>query len=269
VYGWVVRRDIPSLGRPVWTKDFRWQFHATSAPLIAQDGTLTGGYLSRFHSFSLETQVCNAGGSCGIVRTGGWVDNGNLELREGENIDDCVFLPHDPSQQEACESLGRRRIHFYYTGNNIPNKSTFFWYGRIGLIDGGLPALHPFQTALATNDGSVNLIPDDLYNLHFFCPNWDCPLNNSTIQAHVLNYSVRSDFDPDNNGIAEYNGYTDRYGVVTTGCTAPSLDCVPLIIEHAPVGIVNHRDDDIGIGTAGTQDFDISPPGEWWIKYPN
>ena len=266
VYGWIVRRDIPAQGRSVWTKDFRWQFHATSAPMVKDDGTLHGGYLGRFHSFSLETQVCNAGGSCGIVRTGGWMDFGNLELKD---IEDCVFLGGDPSQQEACANSGRRRIHFYFPGDGIPRKSTFFWYGRTGLIDGEVPALHPVQVALATKDGSVNIFPDDYYNPQFFCPEWDCPLNNSTIQAHVLNYAVRSKFDPDEDGIANFAGYTDRYGVTASDCAAPGLDCVPLVIEYAPVGFVAHRDDDIGIGIEGAKDFDVSPPGEWWIRLPN
>jgi hypothetical protein len=265
-YAWIVRHDIPANGRDVWIKDFRWQVHAISAPFTAPDGTLHGGYLGRFHSYSLEAQVCNSSGQCGIVRTGGWIDFGNLEI---DGIDDCVDLPSDPSQQETCSNLGRRRIHYYWPGSNMPNKSTFFWYGRAGLLNGEIPALHPVQVAVATNDGSVNLVPDDLYSLHFFCPDWECPLNNSTIQAHVVGFGVDSKFDPDKNGIANFNGYTDRYGVLVDSCTTPSLDCVPLIIEHAPVGLVQHRDDkDLGISTAGEQDFDISPEGLWWIEYP-
>ncbi len=267
VYGWVVRSDIPSNNREIWIKDLRWQFHATSAPLTNQDGSVHGGFLGRFHSYSLEAQVCNNGGQCGLVRTGGWIDFGNLEIN---GIDDCVFLPTDPSQQEACQSLGRRRIHYYFPGSGIPGRSTFFWYGRAGLIDGALPALHPVQVALATGDGSVNLYPDDLYNIHFYCPDWDCHLNNSTIQAHVVGFAVRNDYDLDGDGIANYNGYTDRYGALVDNCNAPGLDCVPLVIEHAPVGNVQHRDDrDAGIGVEGTVDFDLSPPGEYWIRYPN
>lgn len=150
------------------------------------------------------------------------------------------------------------------------NNSTFFWYGRAGLINGDLPALHPFQVAVATGDGSVNVVPNDLYSLNFFCPDWDCKLNNSTIQAHVVGFGVPSAFDPDGNDLANYSGYTDRYGVLTNGCTTPSLDCVPLLVENAPVGQVQHRDDqDLGINPSGEKDFDISPPGEWWIEYPD
>ncbi len=266
-YGWIVRKNIPANNRPVWIKDFRWLVHVIGTPFTDVDGTLHGGYLGRFHSFSLEAQVCNSNGQCGIVRTGGWIDFGNLEI---DGIDDCVYLSGDPTQQEACTSLGRRRIHYFYQGNNMPpNKNTFFWYGRHGLINGPLPALHPFQIAVATADSSVNVDPNNLYSLEFLCPEWDCSLNESTKQAHVVGFAVRNSFDTDQDGLADFNGYTDRYGVVVNNCTAPGLDCVPLIIEGAPVGIVQHRDDvDLGLGPGGAQEFDTSPPGEWWIEYP-
>lgn len=265
-YSWIVRREIPSHGRDVWIKAFRWQVHATSAPFTNHDGTLHGGYLSRFHSHSLEAQVCNSSGQCGIVRTGGWIDFGHLEI---EGVEACVSLPSDPTQEETCSSLGRRRLHYFYPGEGIPRSSAFFWYGRAGLPNGDIPALHPVQLSVATNDGSVNLIPDDLYTLHFFCPAWDCALNNSTIQAHVIGFAVPSRFDPDGDGLADFSGYTDRYGVVMDNCVAPALDCVPLVVEGAPVGKVQHRDsDDLGLSAAGERDFDSSPPGEWWIRYP-
>lgn len=268
-YGWIVRRGILANGRNLWIKDFRWQVHATSAPFTAPDGTLHGGYLSRFHSYSLEAQVCNSNEQCGIVRTGGWIDFGNLEI---DNIDDCVYLPTDPSQQEACGNLGRRRIHFYFPGQNPPNNSTFFWYGRAGILGDStsIPALNPVQVAIATGDGSVNVVPNDLYNLHFFCPQWDCKLNNSTIQAHVVGFGVPNAFDPDGDGIAYFNGFNDRYGALDSNCTFVGPTCVPLIVDGAPIGIVQHRDDrDLGVGPGGEQDFDTSPPGQWWVEYPD
>jgi hypothetical protein len=266
-YSWIVRRNIPANGRDIWISAFRWQVHATSAPFTGHDGTLHGGYLARFHSYSLEAQVCNSAGQCGIIRTGGWIDFGHLEI---DGIDDCVNLPTDPSQQETCANLGRRRIHFFDPNPNSENHSTFFWYGRAGLLNGALPALHPVQVAVATSDSSVNVVPGDLYTLHFFCPNWDCELNNSTMQAHVVGFAVPPSTDSNGDGLGDFNGYTDRYGVVVNGCTAPALDCVPLIIESAPTGQVQHRDDqDLGLNTAGEQDFDTAPSGLWWIDYPD
>ncbi|MDX1383795.1 MAG: hypothetical protein R3190_09150, partial [Thermoanaerobaculia bacterium] len=95
-YGWVVRRDLPANGRDLWIRDLRLQYHALSAP----PGTLT-----RFHSYSLEARLCRAGGTCGLVRTGGWVDFGALQ---GDNR---VILP---GEGDLLGDLGRQRIHFHY-----------------------------------------------------------------------------------------------------------------------------------------------------------
>ena len=257
-YSWIVRRDVPSLGRSMWIKAFRWQVHATTAPFTGMNGELHGGYLTRFHSYSLEAQVCNSAGNCGIVRTGGWIDFGHLEL---QGLDACVNLPHDPSQQETCGSLARRRIH-------IPGISPFFWYGSLGL-PGTNSALDPAVLAVASADGSADVVPNDLYSLNFFCPAWDCFRNNSTISAHAVQFDIGKQYDPDKDGLANFTGYIDRYGSIVAGCTTPGLDCIPLSIVNAPVGKVQYRDDqDMGFNSAGEKDFDISPPGEWWIKYP-
>jgi len=48
------------------------------------------------------------------------------------------------------------------------------------------------------------------------------------------------------------------------------MDCVPLIIENAPVGAATFR---VAVGGLIQDefffDFDLSPAGVWWIKYPN
>ena len=263
-YGWIVRQDIPSHGRQVWIKAFRVQVHVTSAPFTMPDGTLHGGYLGRFHSYSLEAQVCNQAGNCGIVRTGGWIDFGHLEV---SGMNDCVNLYQDPSQQETCASKVRRRLHHYHPDMEVTAeddaRATFFWYGRQGLQGAALPALHPTIIAVATGDASVNVDPNNPYTLLPFCPDRDCNKNDSTIQAHVVQFAI----NPDK---TSFNGYTDRHGVAVEGCLAPGLDCIPLIIENAPSGRVQHRDDThLGLSVMGIKDFDLSPPGEWWIEYPN
>ena len=64
------------------------------------------GTLTRYHSFSLEAQTCNSSNQCGIVRTGGWIDFGNLEVSE----DGVVPLE---GQEDAVNDTARRRIHYY------------------------------------------------------------------------------------------------------------------------------------------------------------
>lgn len=251
-YGWIVRRDIPAHAgmEPdgTWIRAFRLQYHGMGEP---HDVT------ARFHSFSLEAEVCNLNGDCGIVRTGGWLDFGNLE------IDGAVPLP---GEEDAVGDDGRRRIHFFYADPERraePGfKAEFFWYGRHRPIQppfSDVP-LDPMLIALAQADVWYNVDPADPHAFNLFCPDYQCNKNGSTIQAHVIQFTVRQ---------SDFNGYTDRYGRLAPTCAAPGLDCVPLILEHVPLGSVQHRDDrDLGLDSAGAQDFDISPAGVWWIEPP-
>lgn len=244
-YSWIVRRDIPAYA-DAWISDFRLQVHATSAPFTAADGTLTGGYLGATHSYSLEAIYCTPDG-CGLVVTGGWLDYGCLEVNG-------VFV-----LGEDC-NLGQRRIHYYYTDDRSGElKAEFFWYGRQNP-----GAVAPIIVAVASADVSVNVDPSDLFSLHFFCDAinpYDCNKNDSTIQAHVLQFWPKASY-PESGGY-----YTDRYGQLVAGCTAPGLDCIPLVVEgplwtSAPI---QYRDDAFGIGSAGTMDFDTAGS----IEYPN
>jgi hypothetical protein len=269
-YGWIVRRGILSQGRPAWIQDFRLQVHATSAPFTTASGSLHGGYLARFHSFSLEARACNTAGQCGLVRTGGWIDFGNLE------ISGYGALPL-PGEEEAVFDLGRRRIHYFYQDHAQRSDSRFgasyFWYGR---QQPDSPAanvpLKPILIALSTMDAAVNVDPARLYELLFFCPAHDCNKNDSTIQAHVVQFTVPAAY-AGSDGRVNLTTYTNRFGELVTGCTAIGLDCIPLRIENAPAtsGPIQHRDDThlLDHPQGGYDDFDTSPPGLWWIGYPN
>jgi hypothetical protein len=275
-YGWITRMDIPANGRDVWIRDLRVQGHVDSTPFLMPDGSWQGGYLGRFHSYSVEASVCRAGdGACGIVRFGGWLNYGNLEI-DGQT--DCAPLP---DLHPLCpHGPGGRRIHFDAPGfpGTIPGKQTFFWYGEPSTEDGSVEVLNPVIVAFALSDAWNETALDTLLDPDeaTFCIDGNCHLNGSTIQQHVLQFNVKPQLDPDGDGLADFDGYTDRYGreviggASATGCTAVSLDCIPLIIESAPVGLVQHRDDtDLGLGPEGSEDFDTSPAGEWWIKWPN
>jgi hypothetical protein len=273
-YGWVTRVDIPSHGRAVWISAFRVQGHVDATPFRLPDGTWSGGYLGRFHSYSVEAQVCNAGGECGVVRFAGWLNYGNLEI---DGVTDCAPLP---DLHPLCPNgPGGRRIHFdspQFPGN-IPGKATFFWYGEPSTYEGSVEALSPVIVAFAMSDTWNEVSLATLFDplAATFCPAGDCHLNGSTIQQHVLKFNIRAAFDQDGDGLADFNGYTDRYGRLVEGCTAVGLDCVPLILEGIPVGTVEHRDDrDLGLGPDGAMDFDTSPAAlgtgsEWWITWPN
>ena len=77
-------------------------------------------------------------------------------------------------------------------------------------------------------------------------------------------------YDADGDGLASFRGFTDRYGRLVTNCDRPGLDCVPLHLLDVPVARSQHRDTEhLGLSEAGTVDFDVSPPGEHWIRFPN
>jgi hypothetical protein len=270
-YGWIVRRDIPSHNRETWIQAFRLQVHATSAPFTSPEGALHGGYLARFHSYSLEAQACNNSGQCGLVRTGGWIDFGNLEIAG------YGAIPL-PGEEEAVADLGRRRIHYFHLDPERRKENQFgapfFWYGRQrpDSLPWDIVPLNPLLIALSTHDAAVNVDPERLYQLLFFCPEYDCNKNDSTIQAHVVQFAVPNAY-ADSNGRVNLAAYTNRYGQLVTGCTILAVDCIPLIIAGAPAtsGPIQHRDDThlVDHPTSGYDDFDTSPPGQWWIGYPN
>ena len=49
--------------------------------------------------------------------------------------------------------------------------------------------------------------------------------------------------DPDGDGVADWIGFTDRYGVPVTGCRVASLDCVPVTLQGIKTKIGAYRCD--------------------------
>ena len=126
-----------------------------------------------------------------------------------------------------------------------------------------------------------NVDPDNATAFNFFCPDFKCEKNGSTIQMHVLELTIDQRYDQDKDGIADFFGYIDRYGLAADDCSDIGVDCIPVIIQGVPRDLsrastrVQFRDDaDMQLGTRGLQDFDLSPAAlgtgdEWWIEYPN
>src|SRR5690606_38471775 len=89
-YYWVVRRDQPcnSRDRQFCVKDFRVQFHGIMH---------AHGASVRWHSISAEVRACrnvNDVSTCGIVRTGGWMDHGRLHVIDAAAVGNravCAF----------------------------------------------------------------------------------------------------------------------------------------------------------------------------------
>ena len=246
----------------------RIQYHALGG---AHEATV------RFHSFWAEAYVCDTAGRCGIVRTGGHSDFGILH---------CPYktahcpLESDPAGEVDLNQPPYRAftpIELVLTHNHVPNqwnsgtssavvRQQFDTYNKLFEYDwtshddwGGINVANPGEAS------------HDLNMIHLICPDYQCPYNHSTARFYEIIARIPQELDTDGDGFVTYQGFTDRRGNILSGdCGAWSMDCVPLIIENAPVGAATFR---VAVGGLIQDefffDFDLSPAGVWWIKYPN
>jgi hypothetical protein len=254
-YGWLTLKDIPcnqseSTG---CVTHARAQYHA----IFAGPGAVT-----RYHSYWLEARGClqSSPDTCGIIRTGGWLDFGYLygEKPDGERV--VVQLPDMPSEPIE-PPTGPKRSHKLRAGD-APNASAV-WYGF-----NRDAAVSP-KIAILTNDVWQNIDVNDPGAIKLFCPDFQCNKNGSTMQLHQFAFFAQRSLDQDDDGRIDFNGYVDRYGNIVEGCTDIGLDCVPLVIEGLPIEPQDEHFTRYLVTVDAMQEYDISPDGEWWIEYPN
>ncbi len=244
-YSWIARTNVQGKGGRQIT-DFRMQVHA----IFAAPGATT-----RYHSYSLEARVCDHREGCQIVRTGGWLDFGRLRISGNP-----VQLPY----QEGDGNRQRLHRHFKDTtwATDPDFKTPAVWYGQFihpdyvqnNYVQSDLD--RPFRKltiAIETEDAWSNPMHNDLYTNHFYCPEFDCNKNGSTLKLHKMQIEFTQD--------EAFSAFINRYGRTNPNCTTPSLDCIPTTIEKG--GKLNgfYRD------TQLPKEYDSSPDGVWWIKY--
>ena len=231
-YVWVVRRDLTcfsAFGNGCVVA-FRGLVHAMST---AHDTSV------RYHSAWLEAKVCreDAPTVCGIFRSGGWQDTGDLFI-------DRVPVLDYPN------NFNRFKLHYLNTGN--AHFGT--WYS--GSPGGEEARGGMWGVTLELGDMWGPLDPADPPHVQYFCadPLAKCAHNGSRYQPHVISVGFPPRFqrivDPDRDGTANYEGFADRWGTPVTGCQAVSLNCVPLVIESVPTrynyqGRFDYREYDI------------------------
>ena len=217
-YIWLVRRDQPCESR--YTNGcvvaFRALVHAMSS---VHDTSV------RYHSAWLEALVCreDAPNVCGVIRSGGWQDTGDLLIDRRRIID----YPNN---------FNRIKLHSFNNGTSHVGT----WYaGSPGGEErrGGM-----WSVAVELGDMWGPIDPADQMQVQFFCPDptIDCRWNGSTYQPHNVAVGFPPRFralvDPDGNRIADYHGHADRWGNPVSGCSSVGLDCVPLVLEGVPLG---------------------------------
>ena len=281
VYTWIVRRDLPKIGRTGVSRDpyvkaFRLQSHFTGGAFGVDGGPASGGYMTRFHSFSLEAQLCRqADDACGTVAFAGFMDTGCLKLRDpdtGESIQHC--LPGEEDAEGENENL-RWRAHglvapLSQAAIDRGRKVGVLWYGKLGKAGG--PPFRRVAMNIETSDSSVWIDRDNIGTLHLVCPEFDCHLNNSTIRVHrwKIQLHERDYLDPDGNGLVSQSGFLNTNAQLNPDCTEVSAACIPYIVQNAPLGKYSYEP---GLQLPPDEprllEFDISPTGEFWIRHPN
>lgn len=245
-YKWLVRKNMGCITANAagCVTDLRAQIHAVAG---AMDATV------RYHSVYFEARGClkSDPGRCGIIRTGGWIDTGPLLVDDRR-----VPLPGDP----ADFTLHNRRLHGSPASGG-GQKVFMTWY--MHTRHGGLAIMTP------RTFGPID--PKDPGKQIFHCDVTQpaCKSNGSSLQAHVLEWVVPQELDTDRDGFVTWSGYSNRYGEIAKNCTSISLDCVPFEFVDMPLGHYQYRDDEHGIGDDGRYDYDTSPPGMSWIRFPN
>jgi len=217
-YIWLVRRDQPC--QSAYTHGCVVAFRALVHAMPSAHDTSV-----RYHSAWLEALVCREDDPsvCGIFRSGGWQDTGDLSIDRTRVID----YPN---------SFNRIKLHYLTIGNSHSGT----WYA--GSPGGQEQRGGMWSVAVELGDMWGPLDPADPSRVQYYCtdPSVDCRWNGSTYQPHNIAVGFPPRFrrlvDPDGNRVADYRGYADRWGTPVSGCTTVGLDCVPLIFEHVPLG---------------------------------
>jgi hypothetical protein len=262
-YKWFVRSGLPceSQFATGCIRAFRAQPHADLHNVA-----------SEYHSYAIEAQVCPEAqpDNCGIIRFGGWHAAGDLMIDNVQVI----------NRTEPPRAPRPVLLHYDTVGN--PNFATWYPVSPSGLV----------RVSTQTDDmwgvyhlpASVPVTTLGMESFDFFCEGAGpanlpiegqqappaCANNGSKTQPHVIGFAVpqrhRATLDPDGNGVADYQGYVNRYGAFVQGCTAVGLDCIPVSYENVVIpsdGNWQFRGD--------AREYDVLFDGQSpnWIRFPN
>lgn len=252
-YGWLVLRDLPPSASEsqngvegdksdvAFVKHIRAQVHADMH---------AGGVGSRFHSTWIEVMVCYRASpeDCGIARFGGHQDYGELRV---DGV--WVPLPGDPDPEDIDRFISAR--------SHSSTNNTVAWVGRF------TPTSRPISYAgvrHSTKDAWQPIDPANPLALNLTCADFRCEMNGSTARLDYFILRPRSLDTPDPAARINFRGYVDRNLDEVGDCPTLGPDCIPLILENFPnLRVVEMQN------RGEWHEYDTSPPGQYWIKYPN
>jgi hypothetical protein len=286
-YKYSVRLNIPcglntnrdGLPTPNCIADALVEYHFTGHALDA---------LARYHFYDMWLRVCKgpAWVDCGIFHISGWADEGILELPyKGQHIirpgasglDFGMGSTYGGANSEIVMDFSGDDVQM--VNQNVNDEPYISFGSTADPLNGGhlavwsMPNLggdyghNPWARFLVrTFDIWGQMNPNNPNELRWFCRDGSCADNGSKRALNELSVLVPASWDT-GGGFVNKSGFTNRFGQEVTGCVGVSLDCIPFSLAHVPVGAA-HREDPQG-GLPWAVDFDTSPSGQHWIKFPN
>ncbi|MCO5188521.1 MAG: hypothetical protein M9928_15565 [Anaerolineae bacterium] len=178
------------------------------------------GMATRFHSFAARYQIGE-----GFVFFAGWMDCGQeIDLNDTKVTID-TSRPQPGSHAEKHETYAENKSQTWYcTLPDLGVENTFSQQYA--------PVLGPST-------------PENIFgSLHAICEDDDVDCLARGHDRWIASIVFDLDrpwlgwLDEDGNGVAEFNGFVDRYGMqrVEGECVAIALDCIPFIVSNVPVG---------------------------------
>jgi hypothetical protein len=217
-YFWHVRRDLPpQRNQTIWIRAFRLLVHQHPS---GRDAPV------RFHSGVFEAITTDLEGNDGYIQIPGmWVDFGHL-LVDGQRVLD-VGQEAEPGRHKQHGSQGTPQI-IWYGANQATHTPD-----RRGRIPRGFVSI-----STSVHDVWDYTNPDDPADTtDYACFGYRrCRANATLLRPHLIAVHINRLLEPivdaDGDRVADWRGYTDRFGVPVSGCRSASLDCVPVTIRN-------------------------------------
>lgn len=263
--------------------------------------------VGRYHSYWMEVYICKPPyrqpQDCGIMRTGGLLDYAELKaphyngriVRTGGTIDfgngitttytaDGPDLPANSGEPYVFSIPYTEADRQSYRNN--PPKATLTQAGKATIDQwssndfdceprpAGDPCHNQYTHGLFQVGDAFNLVDtQNLNTLRWICygePN--CEYNGSLIGMNEIAVRVMQSWQQGGGGFVTLTGWSDRWGnprLTNTTCTSVSIDCVPFILNHAPVGVAASRSDNLCECQVWEYDHYFNGRPSNWIKFPN
>jgi len=263
------------------------------------------GTVGRFHSYWMEIYICappyRQPQDCGIMRTGGLLDFGELHapnygpriVRPGGTLDfgNGVKFTYPADASDLPATSGEPYI--FTTDYTVDNLS-YYRRGltkRPGTVPGSIfaamdawssndfdcqfkepdGACHNLYTHILFQVGDSFTLTDtqDLNKVHLICygePGCEYDGSLTALNEIAVIVSEKWQSEP---GFAMANTFSDKWGNPIVGCTVISANCVPFVLEHAPIGVAASRGDNKCNCDLYEYDVYFNGKPSGWIEFPN